>query len=71
MLRDYFQHFVQKKTGSKEYDDGLMKGYEEFKDNVKDDRRKKRKSQQTYDFAKTTSKKRNSTFPVFQFHGND
>ena len=63
--------FRPKKTGSKEYDDGLMKGYEEFKDNVKDDRRKKRKSQQTYDFAKTTGKKRTSTFPTFQFHGNE
>jgi hypothetical protein len=63
--------FRPKKTGSKEYDDGLMKGYEEFKDNVKDDRRKKRKSQQNYDFAKTTGKKRTSTFPAFQFHGNE
>ena len=60
--------FRPKKTGSKEYDDGLIKGYEEFKDNVKDDRRKKRKSQQNYDFAKTTGKKRTSTF---QFHGNE
>jgi len=63
--------FRPKKTGSDDYDEGLMKGYEEFKDNVKDDRRKKRKSQQNYDFAKATGKKRTATFSGFKFHGTD
>ena len=63
--------FRPKKTGSDDYDEGLIKGYEEFKDNVKDDRRKKRKSQQNYDFAKATGKKRTATFSGFKFHGTD
>lgn len=55
-----------KHTGNENYDEGLMKGYEEFRDTVKKDRQSKRAS---FNFHKSKNKK-NKT-PVFRFFGND
>ncbi len=55
-----------KHTGNENYDEGLMKGYEEFRDTVKKDRQSKRAS---FNFPKSKNKKNKP--PVFQFFGND
>ena len=54
-----------KHTGNENYDEGLMKGYEEFRDTVRKDRQSKRAS---FNFPKSKNKKKT---PVFRFFGSD
>lgn len=54
-----------KHTGNENYDEGLMKGYEEFRDTVKKDRQSKRAS---FNFPKSKHKKKDH---IFQFFGSD
>lgn len=74
-LIDYNRGFAEgllaiqrpKHTGNNNYDEGLMKGYEEFRDTVKKDRQTKRN---TFNFPSSKNKKSNKG-PVFRFFGND
>lgn len=62
--------FRPKYTGnSREYDRGLMKGYEEFKDTIKKDRKKKREANGGY--IKQPNGKTRKRESLFVFHGTD
>ena len=63
--------FRPKYTGnSREYDRGLMKGYEEFKDTIKKDRKKKREKA-TGGYIKQPNGKTRKRESLFVFHGTD
>ena len=55
-------------TGSLEYDKGLMKGYEEFRENTRNDRKKKRAAR---NYLPHGNKKSRENKPMFVFNGSD
>jgi uncharacterized Zn finger protein (UPF0148 family) len=64
--------FRPKYTGDEDFDTGLMKGYDEFKDTIKKDRKKKRSAKNHLYFKPPHGKKGKKEWEhMFVFHGTD
>jgi hypothetical protein len=58
-------------TGNYDFDKGLMKGYDEFRETVYKDKKKKRAARNYLPRTHNEKKKKSEEKPMFVFHGND